>query len=385
MPRLNKDLEFQRTLGRGNFGEVYLAWYKQLGCDVAVKVLQYTRRLDPDVRNMFLKEAGLLLKLNHSSLVRVHELFELDDGRIAIVMDYCDGGTLHDLRKSWPSGRPNISTILEILEQVAKAVHYVHTATNDRATLVHRDLTPTNILFDTNKRPHVADFGLAALTTGPLDSRERPGGTPAYMSPEQVRQFRGQGSSVDSRTDVWSLGVILYEMITGTLPFNGSREKIMDDIADPNIPCVAPKDLNHETPSRLDEIVRQCLVKDPNGRFQTAEELADALHRCRRNERQSNVDMDDTVIELIDSGLLRTAAYGVLNDGPIRKSIIIRLVKMLIADYSCLLAARLVERFRLTNEFPPKDLVHRMRCQGHNRAAAHWAKRFRIAGYGPSE
>src|SRR5262249_2906753 len=126
-------------------------------------------------------------------------------------------------------------------------------------------------------KPHVADFGLAAAVAD-LREEQIPGGTLSYAAPEQVRGFQGRRSQVDTRSDVWSLGVILYELLTGKQPFVGSsKEEIMEAIE--RYEQAAPKDLNTKVPAALDEITRKCLKKEPDERFQSAEEMASALKR----------------------------------------------------------------------------------------------------------
>jgi serine/threonine protein kinase/predicted 3-demethylubiquinone-9 3-methyltransferase (glyoxalase superfamily) len=291
---LPKHLVIQRKLGNGSFGTVYLANDVNLGRPVAVKVLwrgkSWGSLLDPIVWKKFVDEAHIVANLEHPNVATVHELPDVHDaperegharkvvGR-AIVMEYLENGPLHNLRHCWPVGTVNISHVLEVMEQVADGVHHIHTAGDDRSVLVHRDLKPENILLDRNNRPHIVDFGLAALASDLIAGQELAAGTVPYMSPEQVRHLQGQPALIDSRSDIWSLGVILFEMLTGTRPFCGSRDEIMDAIE--NVPCAAPKSLNKEVSPHLDGIVRKCLSKNPDDRFQTAEQLAQAIHNCR--------------------------------------------------------------------------------------------------------
>ncbi len=161
------------------------------------------------------------------------------------------------------------------MQRVADSLHHVHERGKDGQALIHCDLKPENILLDDEGRPHIADFGLAAAA-GELHERQvSPGGTLPYASPEQGRWLQGRTGSPDRRSDVWSLGVVLYELLTGRQPFRGTREEIEDCIERYEAPSA--RDLNTAIPTGLDEITRECLRKQPEERFHTAGDLAAAL------------------------------------------------------------------------------------------------------------
>ena len=352
-------LVIQRKLGSGGFGTVYVAYHKNLCINVAVKVLKSDRLHDPVVRDMFVREARTVARLKHPNLAAIHDLLELEDRRLAIVMEYVEGGTLHDLRKSWPNKSANIDELVVVMEQVAQAVHFIHTAGD--GTLVHRDLKPENIILDEFKRPYVVDFGLAALTSIPTEGQGEGGGTPQYMSPEQVRRNQRQPSAIDSRSDIWSLGVILYKMLTGKFPFDGSQDEIMDAIEDDTWDCSGPKKLNPDIDSQLDEIVRRCLTKSPRRRFQSAEDLAAALHDYRKARTSAA------------RSICKRYEYEMEEEIPLN-----RVVSERIEAGQYELAAALIHELHLTGEFPPEDLMHRMIGAHRYKESAQWIQTFHL-------
>jgi serine/threonine protein kinase len=344
VPRLPEHLEIQRTLGHGYFGIVYLAYDKRLERRVAVKVLRQNWQQDPEVRARFWQEARIAADFRHPNLVAIYELPELpNDQGHAIVMEFLDGGTLHDLVQSWANGSTDFDELLAIMEQVAQAVHFVHTSNISKGPLVHRDLKPANIILDNHRQPRVVDFGLAAWTARLAQGQEVAGGTRAYMSPEQVRHFRERQVQVDPRSDIWSLGVILYEILTGRLPFRGSPDEIMDAIEDRRRTCAGPRKANPDIHLPLDKIVRRCLSNSPKHRFQSAGELAKAIRDYRKTRiatakwicARFRYEMDEeTPLKLVVAERIRAAQW--------------------------VLAASLIRMLGLRREFPPKDLVRQM-------------------------
>lgn len=268
-------------LGTGGFGTVFKARDTELQRDVAIKVLKRDLLCFPAVVSGFEQEIRKQAKIEHEGVVRVYgdgRFNEKDNQRFAI-LQFMAGGSLQDRLRDHPQGIEPTEAA-RILCEVAAALHRVHRwgAARHQA-LVHRDLKPGNILFDETGKTHVADFGLAA-TAGDLHEHEVSGGaTILYASPEQVRPLqKRRGSDVDTRSDIWSLGVILYGLLTGKHPFVGSSNEETMEVIERYEPT-APKDLNTAVPIPLDEITRKCLRKDPNERYQTADELAQALRR----------------------------------------------------------------------------------------------------------
>ena len=283
LPRLPERFEILGPLGDGYFGVVYLVYDRNLDRRVAIKVLRQEWRNNPEVRAMFWQEARIAVEFEHPNLIITHDVVELEDDQSpAILMQYLDGGTLQNLVTTWANGSTNFDELLFIMEQVAQAVHFIHTSSISKGPLVHRDLKPTNIILDNRRQPRVVDFGLAAWTARLAQGQEVRGGTRAYMSPEQVRHFNGHTVRIDSRSDIWSLGVILYEMLTGKLPFQGSPDEIMDAIEDRKTTCASPRRATPEIHPPLDKIVRRCLSNSPKYRFQSAGGLAKALRDYRK-------------------------------------------------------------------------------------------------------
>jgi serine/threonine protein kinase/dipeptidyl aminopeptidase/acylaminoacyl peptidase len=255
--------EILSPIGAGAMGEVYRAHDTKLNRDVAVKVLPRPLVLDPARVARFRREAQILASLNHPHIASIYGLEE-SDGVQALILELVDGPTLADriVRGPLPIG-----DVLEIGRQIAEAVEAAH----DKG-IIHRDLKPGNIKIASNGAVKVLDFGLAKVWEGAADPQASsfPGvtldgerlivGTPAYMSPEQTR-----GKPVDKRTDIWSFGCVLFEMLTGKAPFGA--ETVSDTIARVLDGEVDWQALPASTPLRLRHLVHRCLQKDPHRRL----------------------------------------------------------------------------------------------------------------------
>lgn len=256
-----------RELGRGGMGVVYLAWQEDLRRVVAVKILPVVD--DSELNQRFLREARLSSKLRHPHIVGVHEMGEID-GRAYFTMDCIEGGTLQSALKG--HRRPPLRNVVAILRTIAQALDYAH-----RQGVVHRDVKPANILLDAQGRPFLSDFGLAREVSA-KPGLTRTGammGTPNYMSPEQVRGARRE---IGPASDLWALGAVLYEALTGEAPFHRADllqqcEAILGEEPAP------PSSKATGVPRDLDAVVLKCLAKDPRRRYRNAAELADDLDR----------------------------------------------------------------------------------------------------------
>ncbi|MEZ6092180.1 MAG: serine/threonine-protein kinase, partial [Pirellulaceae bacterium] len=260
--------EVIRLLGRGGFGSVYLARDSQLDRLVAIKSLHQVQFVDDTQSKEFLREASSTARLSHPSIVTLYDVAKHSNGSLFVVMEYVDG---ESLAQRLTGGKLPLSEGLEILIRVAQALGYAH-----RRGFVHRDLKPANILIDKDGRPRVADFGLAVHEEMQHLKAGEIAGTPAYMSPEQVR---GRTHHLDGRTDIWSLGVILYQVLTGRLPFSGHTiNDLFDEILnrDPR----PPRQLEQSVNPALNDICLKCLSRNVEQRYSSAEDVAIALDKC---------------------------------------------------------------------------------------------------------
>jgi eukaryotic-like serine/threonine-protein kinase len=269
--------EITGLLGSGGMGEVYRARDTRLGREVALKVLPSTLTHDPDRRQRLEREARAAAGVNHPNIVTLYSVEE-DKGLLFLTMELIEG---HSLREVLRERRLALQQMLDITIPLAEAVHAAH-----RQGITHRDLKPENVMLTTQNRVKVLDFGLAKLGQPELGesvktqvdtfvTTEGPKGTVAYMSPEQA-----EGKHLDARSDVFSLGVLLYEMATGSRPFQGdsTASTLSAILRDAPRPIA---DLRQELPAQLNRIVLRCLAKDPDRRYQTALDLRNDLESLR--------------------------------------------------------------------------------------------------------
>jgi serine/threonine protein kinase/formylglycine-generating enzyme required for sulfatase activity len=250
-------------VGSGGFGVVYKGYDDELRRDVAIKVPHRERITRPEEAEAYLKEARVVASLDHAHIVPVFDVGRTDDGLCYVVSKFIEGSDLSakikTTRLAWPDSAELVATI-------AEALHHAH-----KRRLVHRDVKPANILIDTESKPHLADFGLA-LKEEDYGKRAGVCGTPAYMSPEQAN---GESHRVDGRSDIFSLSVVFYELLTGRRPFAGDMPDILIRIAmDEPRP---PRQVDDTIPKELERICLKALSKRASDRYTVAKDMADDL------------------------------------------------------------------------------------------------------------
>jgi serine/threonine protein kinase len=268
-------------LGRGGVGIVFKARDLRLDRVVALKMLLSGTRASPLERARFLRETRSVAALHDENIVQIHDVGE-SDGLCFFTMEYLEGGTLADhlARSDQPANAANICRATELIATLADAIACAHDA-----GIIHRDLKPANILLTSRGVPKISDFGIARSVDG-ADALTLTGirmGTPSYMAPEQVT---GPSSAVGPAADIYALGVILYETMTGQPPFRGaSAAEIVRQlmVREP----IAPSQLNTQIPFNFEKICLKCLRKDPQQRYSSAASLADTLRRCAYDELRS--------------------------------------------------------------------------------------------------
>jgi eukaryotic-like serine/threonine-protein kinase len=273
LPRDFGPYVLMREIGRGGMGVVYEARQKGLDRSVAVKMILAGHLASPDVIRRFQTEAKAAARMRHSNIVHIHEVGQLN-GQDFFAMEYIEGQSLAERIRQQPIDVP---TAVRLVATVARAVEHLH-----QQGIIHRDLKPSNILLDSDGQPYVTDFGLAKVFIGASDMTATGviAGTPSYMAPEQASGHRAE---ISPATDVYSLGAILYELLTGSPPFR--EETAMDTLmavlgSDPAM----PRTLNPRIPRGLELICMKCLAKEPCERYASAAALADDLDRFARGE-----------------------------------------------------------------------------------------------------
>jgi serine/threonine-protein kinase len=258
----------QRKLGAGGMADVYLAEDQELGRRVAIKILNGRHANDEQFIERFRREAKNAAALNHPNIVSIYDRGNAED-TYYIAMEYLDGRTLKELIVG--RGKAPINVAVEYARQILSALRFAH-----RHGIVHRDIKPHNVLVDSDGRVKVTDFGIARAGTSQMTETGSIVGTAQYLSPEQAR-----GGEVDPRSDLYSLGVVLYELLTGKTPFEGDTpvEIAMKHLSNAPKP---PSKLRPDVPPELDMVVLRALAKNPDDRYQSADEMEADLERVAR-------------------------------------------------------------------------------------------------------
>lgn len=271
--------EIINEIGRGAFGIVYRAIDIKLDRHVAIKIplLQ-----DPKLGEKYIKEARNAAKIDTVGIVPVLQVGATSSGQPFVVQKLIEGNTLRTVIKD--KGKLAVGNAVEYTHRIATAISEAHAA-----GLVHRDLKPANILIDGVNEPWVADFGLSVFEEEQRELRGEIAGTPMYMSPEQLK---GRADWLDGRADIWSIGIIFYEMLTGKAPFDAKgfhqiKEQILNRSPRPISQRIA------EAPAQLDEIFNRCCAKDVQDRYRNARELADDLQNLLLT---GNLEFADTIV-----------------------------------------------------------------------------------------
>lgn len=262
-------------IGQGGIAEIYRARQESLGRDVAIKILSKKLTDDPDIVRRFDRESMVIAKLNHPNIVHIIDKGKTA-GRYFFVMEYVNGTSLREVIES---DKIPMNTKLDMLVQVCKALDYAH-----KNGVIHRDIKPTNILIDRQGNALVADFGIAQIVgtpDGEMTASDVVMGTLSYMSPEQ----KLSSTNVDKTTDIYALGVVLYEMLVGKKPLGHFKP---------------PSEIDPQINIKFDEIVLRCLAQDPQDRYQSAVELKNAILEVIGTQRNRSAT-DELDMESADS------------------------------------------------------------------------------------
>jgi serine/threonine-protein kinase len=298
-----------RKIGGGGMADVYLCEDLTLGRRVALKVLLSRFLNDPSFVERFRREAKAAAGLNHANLVSIYDWGEVD-GTYFIVMEYVEGETLKDLVRR--RGRLGGSEAVRISLQLLAALEFAH-----RTGIVHRDVKPQNVMLDRDGNVKVTDFGIARAGDSGMTEAGSILGTAQYLAPEQAK-----GQRVDERSDLYSVGIVLYEMLTGTVPFKGDSA-VTVALKHVNEMAAEPAQLVPGMPYALNQIVLKAIAKDPDQRYQTAEQFARDLRSAQVGGPVAAAAFDPgaEATRLMSAGVVSAAAAtSVMTGGPLAQT-----------------------------------------------------------------
>ncbi|WP_298837037.1 protein kinase domain-containing protein [Clostridium sp.] len=262
--------ELLENIGQGGMGTVYKAKCHVLNRFVAVKILKEELSDDEEFVSRFKREATSIAKLSHPNIVNVHDVCS-ENGVNFIVMEYVDGKTLKQIIKE--SGRITSKKTLDIVFQIAKALQCAHTN-----GIIHRDIKPDNIMITKDEMVKVMDFGIAKVADArTVTNSNKVMGTVHYFSPEQAK-----GSYVDCRTDIYSLGIVMYEMVTGKVPYN-AQSAITIAMMHIQGSVTPPKEIIADIPENINQVILIAMQKEPIKRYQTAKEMSEVIGAIKEN------------------------------------------------------------------------------------------------------
>lgn len=308
-PKTIDKYQIERVLGEGAMGLVYKALDPKIGRTVAIKTIHkhlLEDKIGEELRNRFAHEVRAVGKLTHPNIVAIYETDEYYESENAttpipyFVMEFVAGKELDFYLKD--DARFPLEKVLDIMRQMLSAFDYTH-----KLGIVHRDIKPANVFLTDDGEVKIADFGIARIENSNLTQAGSVLGTPNYMSPEQCT-----GQSMDHRSDLFSIGIVFYELLTGEKPFNGnSMHAVMHKIvsSEPE----KPSDLNPAVPAALNQVIARALSKSPSMRFQSADEFRKAIDAAMKS--QASAPMDST-IPLTDTQPVGTAATVVIKPQP---------------------------------------------------------------------
>ncbi|RMG80316.1 MAG: serine/threonine protein kinase, partial [Chloroflexi bacterium] len=255
--------EIIEELGKGGMATVYRAYQPNLDRYVAIKIIHRAIAQDQGGLERFQREARLVTKLEHPHILPLYD-YDFDHDPPYIVMRYLEGGTLKEIINQ---GVLPLGEVAHIMRQIASALDHAH-----RMGVVHRDIKPSNIMVDQDGNAFLTDFGIARIQSGEgLTQTGFTVGTPEYMAPEQ-----GLGLAVDTRADIYSLGVMLFQMLTQQMPYSAATPMAII-LQHMNAPVPSAHEVNPNLPPQIDDIIAKAMAKKPEERYQSAGELAEAL------------------------------------------------------------------------------------------------------------